>query len=76
MIHRDGTFAFGDERYAVICGGPGWGYEIVTAGDLRHVADGFFTLAEIRDFVDLARQQGRRTLLDVSGSGTPGEQHR
>jgi hypothetical protein len=52
VIHRDGTFTAGGRTYAVIYGGRGWGYEIVTYPELRHVADGFFTLAEVRDFAD------------------------
>lgn len=58
MIHRDGTFECNGRRYLVLQGGPGWGYEIVTYPDLRHVADGFFRLSEVRDFADQARREG------------------
>lgn len=64
VIHRDGTFEFNGSRYAVIQQGPQWGYEIVTHPDLRHVADGYDTLAQVRDFVAKARREGWDTLAE------------
>lgn len=52
VIHRDKTFEHDGRRYMLIQGGPQWGYEIVTMPELRYVADGLFTLAEVRKFVD------------------------
>jgi hypothetical protein len=57
VIHRDKTLTFNGERYQLIAGGPGWGWEIHTLPDLNPVADGFFTLREVRDYVDMARGQ-------------------
>lgn len=52
VIHHDRTFTVGGHDYMAIAGGPGWGYHIVTYPVLRHVADGFFSLAEVRDYAD------------------------
>jgi hypothetical protein len=58
IIHRDGTFAYGGDQYRVLNNGPGWGYQIVSVPDLKPVAEVFFLLAEVRDYVDKARRQG------------------
>lgn len=63
VIHRDRTFTVGEQTYMAIQGGHGWGYEVVTYPELRHVADGFFTLAEVRDYAD----RTLRRLADVLG---------
>lgn len=52
IIHRDKTFTVGDHSYMAIQQGPGWGYMIVTYPELRFVEDGFFYLAEVRDYAD------------------------
>lgn len=62
VIHRDGTFAYGGDRYRVFYDGPGWGYEILSLPDLKCVADGFFRLWEVRNYVDHARRQHWRRL--------------
>jgi hypothetical protein len=68
VIHRDRTFTAGGQTYVAIYGGPGWGYEIVTYPELRHVADGFFTLAEVRAYADEALASRR--------AGSPGRSAR
>lgn len=51
VIHRDWTFEHNGHRYALTNGGPGWGYAIHSeAGAV--VADGLFTLSEVRDYVE------------------------
>ena len=57
VIHRDKTLSFNGEAYGVLAGGPGWGYSIHRESGAL-VADGFFTLAEVRDYVDKARAEG------------------
>lgn len=58
VIHRDRTLTFNGRDYVLIAGGPGWGWEIHTLPELDSVADGFFTLREVRDYVDKARREG------------------
>jgi hypothetical protein len=57
VIHRDMTLSFNGETYGVLAGGSGWGYLIHDHAGVE-VADAFFTLAEVRDYVDKARAEG------------------
>lgn len=62
-------FTYRGRKYLITGGGPGTpnaldGYEIHTE-DLRQSQDGFFTMDDIREFLDLAQKEGWETLFDT-----------
>lgn len=51
VIHHDWTFEHDGRRYSLTQGGPSYGYAIHNEAGVV-VADGLFTLAEVRDYVE------------------------
>ena len=60
VIHRDYSFEFNGERFTVLYGGPGWGYEVSADNEFASGTDieTHLTLRELREELQRRAENG------------------